>query len=1037
MVKAFKVTNPGNPQDGIQQSGHPDGVTIFEIQPDLIDEPWLCIAYIDGKRYFPKRDEWDTKLKNGDCVYFMPYVGDGGLTFLIYGLFTIAAVAVSLSFTPPDVGDTPEPDPVFDLKGQKNQNRLGNPIEDCYGRVTMWPSIATRSYNQYYGNNQFQFRLFCLGQGSYDIEEIRVEDTEISNFQEVTYEIYQPGEPVTLFPDNVETEPAVTSLELYATNEVEFPGGPTGPYTANSSGTLATKLEVDITLPQGLYKLTNEGKIKDVRVTALFEYREFGTTGAWLELASFDKTLSTNTPQRFTLEKEVPEGRYEVRGQRTNSKDTSTRYISTLVWVGLRAFLKSTKDYGDVTMLAVRARATSGLNDTAGNRINVVGTRKLPIWDDIGKTLADPDDYVNRVATRSHIWAMVNILRSSYGAGLADSFIDLEFLADEAAQGLTDGIYFDWIFDRRSTVWESVKLPCFVAKSVPMLNGSRVTVVRDQPATLPTFFINPENTIENSFNLEKKLFELQDYDGLEVEYTDPDTWKPETIDCLLSGSLGLNLKKRKLQGVTDRQRAYDLGMYLWAKENYERSQVNVTTGLEGYIPTFGDLVRVGSDIPRWGFSGFIKSINGSTINLSDPVEFTEGEIHQLAIRGRSGQDLGPYTVTAGASEFQVILSGLIDPDGIYFDPDEELPYYLFGISNEVGTICRIVNLSPTQNEEVDIKAIVDDQRRFVDYGTAPAKDDPTGPPVVPDAPAVASIDVLPILDTVNFVSVVWTPTFGAVSYTLEQSLDGLEWVLVDSVLRTNYTLPVVPGTLWVRVAAVNVGIGPFVEWTGSVGDATAIPGDVGTLVVQPAFLGTSLHVNWEPAVGATSYKVEVYTGGILRCTDSSISLDYEFNIDDAIECGGLSRTIRIDVTGVNSFGESAIPATITATNPSPAKLEVFDFYIGDTDESTEYSLGWIITTDSDFAFYRVWTSTTEGFAPGAGNLYYEGLTRPVPFFNIKDVNGKTPTIYIRAAAYDIWGEEVNLSDELQINGTETTLSDGTNDLTDGTNNLTN
>jgi len=72
-----------------------------------------------------------------------------------------------------------------------------------------------------------------------------------------------------------------------------------------------------------------------------------------------------------------------------------------------------------------------------------------------------------------------------------------------------------------------------------------------------------------------------------------------------------------------------------------------------------------------------------------------------------------------------------------------------------------------------------------------------------------------------------------------------------------------------------------------------------------------------------------------------------------------------------------------------------------------------------------------------GNLYYEGLTRPVPFFNIKDVNGKTPTIYIRAAAYDIWGEEVNLSDELQINGTETTLSDGINDLTDGTNNLTN
>ena len=61
----------------------------------------------------------------------------------------------------------------------------------------------------------------------------------------------------------------------------------------------------------------------------------------------------------------------------------------------------------------------------------------------------------------------------------------------------------------------------------------------------------------------------------------------------------------------------------------------------------------------------------------------------------------------------------------------------------------------------------------------------------------------------------------------------------------------------------------------------------------------------------------------------------------------------------------------------------------------------------------------------------------MPFFNIKDVNGKTPTIYIRAAAYDVWGEEVNLSDEVVITGTQVILTDGTNNLTDGTNNLTN
>ena len=133
---------------------------------------------------------------------------------------------------------------------------------------------------------------------------------------------------------------------------------------------------------------------------------------------------------------------------------------------------------------------------------------------------------------------------------------------------------------------------------------------------LPTFFINPENTIKNSFKLEKKLYDLQAPDGLEVEYTDPSTWKPEVVLCLLTGELGNVPKRIKLQGVTDRQRAFDLGMYLWYKESKEREQVTVKTGLEGYIPAYGDIVRIGSDIPWWGQNGFIESIVGAARYLA-------------------------------------------------------------------------------------------------------------------------------------------------------------------------------------------------------------------------------------------------------------------------------------------------------------------------------------------------------------------------------------------------------------------------------------
>ena len=906
MVRVFKIINPFNPQDGLEKREYVGGETLGTIGEPYLETPWLCVAYVDGKRYFPVRSEWeDIILKDGDCVYFMPYVGDG-LSFLLIAIISVAAVVVALSIKPPSVGSIPEADPVYSLKGQKNQVRLGLPIEDGYGRVRVWPSYATRPYNQNYGNNQFQFQLLCFGHGSWAIEDVLIEDTPIANFQEVEYEIYGPGEPVTLFPDNVETSVEVGRIEIYGSNEVEY-AGPTGPFVANSAGTLTTHLEVDLTLPQGLY-LSSGSTLLDGRVVALFEYRlidsigdplvpdgigeteykqvitesressnltggitgintgvweidsnvftqevhgfshqdevvtyssseldpgspyytdpRFATTriteiyyiydgGGWNILSQFDKTLATNNPQRFTLQADVPKGRYEVRATRTNDANTSHLAGDTLEWTGLRAFLPPVRDYGDLTMIAVKSRATNNLNDTASNRVNAYATRKLPTYD--AGTLAAVNDIDNRAATRSPIWAMVNILRANYGGGLLDQFLDLSFLAAEATTAEAESIYFDWVFDQRTTVWEAVKLPCFTNKSIPMLNGSTISFVRDQAQTLPTFFINPENTKEGSFSIEKKLFDLRENDGLEVEYTDPATWKPEIISCLLGGQVGNNPKRIKLQGVTDRQRAYDLGMYLWYKETNEREQVTVTTGLEGYIPTYGDIGRFGSDIPRWGQNGYVESIDGSVVTLSEDLVFTDGEVHQIAIRGKHSQDLGPYTATAGDQPNKVVVSSTIPADQTFFDYQNEPPYFIFGVSNVVGKVCRVSNLTPGASGDVTIKAIVDDQGRHANFGTVPAISDVTAAPVIPDSPVVPSVVVSPVPNSVTLATVSWEPALGAANYILEQSIDGINWVSVDTVTRTNYSLPINTGVLFVRVAGVNVGIGPFISWTGLVG----------------------------------------------------------------------------------------------------------------------------------------------------------------------------------------------------------------------------
>lgn len=1015
MVRVFRINNPYNAQDGLEQVEFSDGVSLAEVGAFYVEKPWLCIAYLDGKQFFPKREEWqEINLKHGDCVYFMPYVGNP-ITLILLVVVAVAAVVLALSIQPPSVADTPEPDPVFDLRGQKNQIRLGSVMEDWYGRNRHWPSYATRAYNQYYGNEQFQFQLFCLGHGSFLTEEPKIEDTPISQFEDIEFAFYGPGEQVTLFPDNVETSVEVGQVELYGSNEAEY-SGHTGPFVANEVNTETNHLEVDVTLPRGLYYSDDDGDLVSVTASALFEYREVddsqGDEDNWEVLANFTKTMNTNTPQRFTLQLDVPLGRYEVRAVRTNDADTSHRTGDVIQWVGLRAFLPSTRNYGDVTMLAVKARATNNLNDKSSNRINLFATRKLPNYDPVTNTLAAVDDVANRTVSRSPIWAMVNILRTSYGGNLDDKFLDLQFFADEAVIAEDAGIFFDWIYDQKSTVWEAVKLPCFANRSIPMLNGSRVSFVRDKPATLPTFFINPENTIAGSFKIERKLFDIQENDGAEVEYTDPDTWKPEIVDCLLPGQVGNNPKRIKLQGVTDRQRAFDLGMFLWFKESKEREQVTVKTGMEGYIPTYGDLGRFGSDIPRWGQNGYVSGIDGNKVTLSENVTFTEGEVHQMAIRGKLGQDLGPFTVTAGDNENEVLVVGTIPGDQVFFDFQNEPPYFIFGVSNLVGKVCRVVNMNP-EDDGVTIKAIVDDQGRHADFGVAPAINTPSVPPSVPDAPIVPSVTVSNVPGSISLVTVSWEPALGAVNYILQKSSNGVDWVDVDTVNQTNYSLAIVAGTLHVRVAGVNVGIGPFVSWTGEVGAPTGPPNNVTGLVVQPSFTGLSLNLKWQAAAQATSYVVKVFTSSVERCSEEVTTTDFDFTIDEAIVCGGLNRIMTVEVFAKNALGLSDTAATITVTNPTPAALTgVSSSEKSDNGTTKIQTLSWPISSGVDVSFYRVWGSATSGFTPGGGNVIFEGLATGA---EIEISGGPTyANYYWRVAAVDVWGDDTNPSAEQTI-----------------------
>lgn len=955
----------------------PAGLTVRQAlehaHPGFVEFEQPTLVSLNGKPLM--RADWDSiTVEEGDVL--AAAVLPAGIETIFYVFIALVAVAtyvmVSNMPTPKNPADLPAPDPVFSLSGQRNTMKIMEPIEVAYGRNKLWPSYAARPFNVYEGNEQYLYQLFCLGQGEYQVHGIYIEDTPIDSFQNVTYEVVPPGGQVTLFPDNVITSVEVNRLELFGPNEAQYTVY--GPFTLCPPFTVTNRIQVDVTLPAGLYTSNDDGGLNNTTVEALFEVRLIddngAPAGAWQTLTTFSKTLNTVNPQRFTLSTTVASGRYEIRGKRTNNASDSYRTGDTLVWEAARSFLPNTQNYGDVTMLAVVAQASNNLNDNSSNRINVDCTRKLRTRQNGAWTAPVP--------TRSPAWAFYDVFASAYGGQLDERFVDLDELERLDAVWAGRQEYFDYVFNQKSTVWEAAKAAARVGRAVPVVSGSFVTLVRDEVQTVPMGVFGVDNILPDSFKWEVKLFDPKEYDSVQMVYVNPVSGLQESVMCLPPGSQGLNPNKITFAGCTSRDHAYREGMYIAMSDRLLRENISFKTGLEGYIPSYGDLVVVSYPLPKWGTSGYVRGQAGNVLALSEVVEFTAGQQHYVLLRRPDGSGDGPYPVTEGQSEFEVVLqtplSGPYDWDGSRKEP----VLFTFGPGDDWSRRCRVVEINPSGDEAVEVVCVNYDPAVFqFDSSSAPPVNSVPVPPTIPSRPVVPFLTVSRVPNALDYVVVSWGPALGASSYVLQQSSDGTNWTTVTQTTAVSYQLNVVRGALYLRVAGRGVALGPWASWNGEVGSPTGVPLTVQNLGLQQPFVGTFAKVQWSSLVDADTYRVKVYkdAGATLLRTVTVAGVEFTYTAEMMALDGTPARALRFQVYGTNEFGDSATPAVLDVTNPVPTQMTSgFSYQIKvETADTVVYTLNWLPNGDGDVRAYRVWGSTSSGFATDTTNKKFEGL----------------------------------------------------------------
>ncbi len=601
------------------------------------------------------------------------------------------------------VGGTPAPSPTYSLQGQGNQARLGQPIPVIYGRHLVYPDLAATPWTEYVGNEQYLHQLHCIGQGEYELEAIRIEDTPIASFEEVAYEVVGPGQPVTLFEADVTTAPEVAGQELKGTNELPAgEDGWVGPFAANPAGIQATELGIDVVMPRGLYYANTSGGLDPRTITWEVQARAIDddgvAVGGWMTLGSESFTAATNTPQRLSHRYAVAAGRYEVRLRRTDAKDTDARAGHEIRWQGLKAFLDGQPAFGEVTLLAVRMRATDNVSQRSSRMINCIVTRKLPVW-------SPEAGWSTPQATRAIAWAFADVCRAPYGAGLPDHRIDLAALHALDQVWQERGDTFDAVFDQAVTVWEALSRIARCGRAVPFLQGGVVRLARDEPRTLPVALFGPRNIVRGSLKVQYLMPGDDTADAVTVEYFSERTWKPDEVTVSLPDSAAAQPAKVTLFGCTNAPQARREGLYMAAANRYRRRIATFRTELEGLIPTYGDLIAIAHDMPRWGQGGEVIAWDPETrrLTLSEPLEWTEGATHWIALRRRDGGVSGPWEATPGAAPTEVVLAD--EPDlAPYTGTSEERTQFAFGPGEAWSLRARVLAVRP-RGELVEITAV--------------------------------------------------------------------------------------------------------------------------------------------------------------------------------------------------------------------------------------------------------------------------------------------------------------------------------------------
>ena len=591
-----------------------------------------------------------------------------GLGALIVGVLISAVIGYFLfkpkipNFTQPDISENKQ---LARIQGARNEARIYDTIPVVLGKRQVVPAYQAMPYTEIRGQDEWFKMLLCVGFGPLKIENIRIGDTPIGQYEHriAVLDHYQNRSTAALraiWPEDISQEQVGVTLAFEGNRDI----------VNRTTATNIDRVSVDFFYPRGIVQIdSNTGDERSRTVVVMHEYQD-PSDNQWVAVCPVGRVPSGATPfkvengiahikgfgglvssvvrtgssarqLRSNITYTVPNVStpINIRSRKVSPQDTpdDSKLSDEVEWSVIRSIRNTNEQQflnliGDAVppiyinaqpvkvfkpvIIALEIKATDQLNGMLDN-LNVDATSVVPSnwnldWRDWYNLALKPTEN----PAECYRWMMQGPMNAG---AIANERIDLEGLEVWRNRCTADGWKISSLIDYESTLFKELGQVAFTGRAEFGFVDGRYGVVEKIARYTPVQVFTPKN----SRNFVSSRNYPDPVDGIRFNWDNKDKDYQKDEDYFYDITLPTNERTGQFDtidfwGVSDHDLAYKHARFAYYEGKLRREVYKLSTDIEGMVCTRGDLVRIQNDIIDIGLgSGRIKEIEGNRIFIDE------------------------------------------------------------------------------------------------------------------------------------------------------------------------------------------------------------------------------------------------------------------------------------------------------------------------------------------------------------------------------------------------------------------------------------